>query len=102
MSGRPTHAGVAEYLALLTRLGEVNETLARLEPEEERFKSSIASLREERGAIAVNLRAKLDEMDVDGPGNFGWEGRIAWMIQEAIRQDRASRAPLAKAAEPAP
>jgi hypothetical protein len=28
------------------------------------------------------------EMDCSAPGNFGWEGRIAWMLTELVKQEK--------------
>ncbi len=86
MSGKPSPKGAERVISL------IQSTLAS---EVERLQlTTEADLLLERKAILDSsvARAKrelsdlLTSMDVDSPGNSGWEGRFTWFIAEVIRQ----------------
>ncbi len=82
MSSKPHPEGVAEVIKLLTEVDALNAEAANL-------RSMAARLKEVEARVET-LRRRLPEllrkMDVESPGNFGWESRMEWFLAEMRRQ----------------
>lgn len=82
MSGRPSPAGAAEVIALVRNIGALRQEAVELE-------KSVAQLRrviDRRQTLEHDLYEALRSMDVESPGNHGWEGRMSWFIAEIVEQ----------------
>lgn len=86
MSGKPWPEGVTTAMQLL-------DTIAACETEAVDLHKAAVRLKELDEVYAkakADLRKLLNEMDVspEQKGNFGWEGRFGWFLEEMHRQAR--------------
>lgn len=82
MSRLPHKEGVAEVVALLDKVATLEAEAEELRPKAERLCAVDAELRGLRQRLPDLLRS----MDVESPGNFGWERRMGWFLAEMRRQ----------------
>ena len=89
MSSKPYPGGVAEVVKLLSEVDALDAEAKRLRPAAQRLKEVEAQSETLRRRLPELLRS----MDVESPGNFGWEGRMGWFLAEMRRQllDRWTR-----------
>jgi len=86
MSGKPNPEGVAQVVALLDRCAACDEEIDELQERIARDTARVRTLTGNRdGAWAEHL-ALMRQMDVDSPGNTGFERRAAWFLVEMRRQ----------------
>jgi hypothetical protein len=82
MSRLPHPDGVAEVVSLLAEVDALESEADQLRPKAQRL--------QEVEAQAESLRRRLPEllrsMDLESPGNFGWERRMGWFLAEMRRQ----------------
>jgi hypothetical protein len=91
MSSRPSPAGAAKAIELIDQVAALNDEEARLQRTIDAVQPHVERLqkvRVERAGCARQLGEHLRSMDVDSPGNCGWEGRFAWLLGEVLRQAR--------------
>ncbi len=82
MSSKPYPDGVREVIALLAEIESLAAEATQLRPQVARLKEV-----EEQAQIAGRkLQPLLRSMDVEAPGNWGWERRMAWFLAEMRRQ----------------
>lgn len=93
MSSKPHPEGVREVIGILTDLEDAQRELKRLEPERDRLVKQVDELRTRAADLGATLGKKLSGMDVDSPGNWGWEGRFGWFLGEFRRQLLAAKNP---------
>lgn len=86
MSGWPDAAGVREVIAIITKVAGARAEVAKLEPQLAQLDKRCKELRENINVLDAELRKAMERMDVDGPGNFGWSGRISAFVTEMKRQ----------------
>ncbi len=86
MSGKPSPEGANRVIEILNRVNEVTETIRHLAPEVHQKTVELKNLEEEHGRLQHELGKLMRSMDVDAPGNYGWEGRVTWLISEMHRQ----------------
>jgi len=82
LSGKPYPEGVTEIVAALARCEELRETIDKLEPMVEKLKDARAEYQE----LSEKISKKLDAMDLQAQGNFGFGGRMGWFLAEMRRQ----------------
>lgn len=87
MSSLPHPEGVAEVVKLLSEVDALDAEAERLRPMAARLKE----VQEQSEQLHRRLPELLRSMDVEEPGNFGWERRMGWFLAEMRRQliDRA-------------
>ncbi len=83
MSRKPDREGV-QYLR---EVAKNFISLSREVTEMEKVASLLPRKREELAAIGREITNALEKMDCSSSVNFGWEGRIGWMICELVRQE---------------
>lgn len=86
MSGQPSQDGVRQLLSAMEELEAVMRRLEAAVPERDRLIAEVNGLDSKRLALSARLKGLLSEMDADSPGNYGWEGRFAWLLTEFRRQ----------------
>lgn len=86
MSGKPHPAGARRALALIDLL----DANARVIEEHEKSVATLRTAKEERGRLSGELHELLRTMDVESTGNFGYEGRTAWLLAEVVRLARGT------------
>lgn len=82
MSTNPHPEGVADVVAMLRDIELLEVEVAELRPKAKRLVEAEKQIAEERTKLAERLRA----MDLESPGNYGWEGRMGWFVAEMRRQ----------------
>lgn len=89
MSGKPSPMGAKELLAMMEKvdpmLHEVEEAkkqVAALRGAEERLEKATIALTETTRAIGKAL----EDMDCSSVGNWGFEGRMGWLMLELRRR----------------
>jgi hypothetical protein len=82
MSSKPYPGGVAEVVKLLTEVDALDAEAATLRPHARRL-SEVESQAE---TLRRRLPELLRSMDVESPGNYGWERRMGWFLAEMRRQ----------------
>jgi hypothetical protein len=91
VSGRPDEDGAAEVVGMLDAIDALDGEIARHERAIEAMRPTyerLAAAKEERRAIDKRLRDKLDAMDCDQRGNYGWSSRFAWLLGAVVRRAR--------------
>jgi hypothetical protein len=86
MSGKPYPAGVEELSKQLRLLTAAQEDVARTEHVISEHQEKLKVAREQEKAALEDIKALMAEMDVHAPGNFGYEGRMLWVLKELNRQ----------------
>lgn len=86
MSAKPYPEGVAQLSGYLRDLQDARQTIARenevIALHREKLNAATANEKAAQNAIAKSMR----EMDVESPGNFGYEGRMLWLLRELNTQ----------------
>lgn len=93
MSGKPWPDGVTQAMALIQRKAALEAEASKLRPQVARLEK----VEEEWATAAEALQKLLTSMDIsaDQKGNWGWEGRFAWFLEEMVRQARAPQSEIA-------
>lgn len=86
MSGKPSPSGAKRAIEILTRVAQLTETIDTLGPEVRQKTAQLKALGEERHQLQSELGKLMRKMDCDSPGNFGWEGRMSWLVAEMYKQ----------------
>src|SRR4051812_527338 len=82
MSGKPYPEGVERVITLLEHASALDVEIARLEAQTR----DLDDMRKRRANIAKELRGKLQEMDLESTGHYGWENRMTWFLGEMHRR----------------
>ena len=86
MSSLPHPKGVADVIGVLSRVESLEAEAARLQPEAKRLCDRLREV----DKLLVDDRRRLSEllesMDVEEPGNNGWDRRMGWFLAEMRRQ----------------
>jgi hypothetical protein len=82
MSRAPSKEGVSEVAEILKRMNELSPKIAEGRKALQQLKLDENEFEE----LARKIPEKLHEMDVAASGNFGWEGRTTWFLQELVNQ----------------
>ena len=91
MSGKPHREGAFEIIRAARRLGELAVRIPHLRREADAAKQALDDATTEQTHIKRTLAELLNSMDCSSTGNFGWEGRVGWLLGEVIRQLDAER-----------
>lgn len=86
MSGQPYPNGAAALSAEFRALNEARQKIARLQGVIETQKQAIVEERVKENAASENIKRLMADMDVSSPGNFGYEGRLMWLLREMNTQ----------------
>lgn len=78
MSGKPSHEGARKAIELLESIEALDMEINQLLAAQRRLNLAV----EERAALDRRLAELLTGMDVESPGNAGWKGRFAWLLNE--------------------
>ena len=82
MSSLPSPAGATEIIVLIREIEEANRDIA----EATRYVRTLRDSKELLGQLKRELRKKLEAMDCESAGNYGWDARFGWLLGEVIRQ----------------
>ena len=82
MSGLPYPEGVSKVIELLDSVAKCDTEIKRIQGEV----SKLEDLQGQRRSLWKEYVKLMDDMDVDTPGNFGFENRAAWFLMEMRRQ----------------
>ncbi len=74
---------------MLDELSACEAEISSLKPRVETLTAQLEAARTRRHTLSRDLSEKLRSMDVESPGNHGWEGRFGWFLAEMLRQARA-------------
>lgn len=91
MSRKPYPEGATKLIRLARRIGELETQVPEL------CKHAIMAMQVRDAAekklseLKNEFREHLDSMDCDSTGNFGWEGRVGWLLGEVVRQIDAEK-----------
>lgn len=91
MSSLPHPEGVAEIIQLLGQVEALEAEEMELRPKVQAFAGRLLAVEEKLGEARRRLPELLQAMDVDSPGNFGWEKRMGWFLAEMRRQLRGNK-----------
>ncbi len=86
MSSKPYPEGVTKVLAAFSRLEQLNTQIADLHPKVVQMSASLKQMIEERADLERDVPKMLEAMDVDAEGNWGFGGRMGWLLAEMRRQ----------------
>ena len=89
MSSKPSPSGVAALRAHIHRMrqfgAEVDELDAEISVLEDKKKRRREAAEKYAEASRMVIKS-LDEMDCASAGNFGWENRMVWMLDQLDKQ----------------
>lgn len=91
MSGRPSTEGALALLAAVTEAESIVRELPQLLGQHGALEAKIKERSERHTVLQKEIGRLLDEMDVDGTGNYGWQGRFTALLSEMLRLDRKQR-----------
>lgn len=90
MSGKPnpTQIGQLRHCAAMVR--EFDNEIERLRDLIANSTKQLEDIQASRAVNAEKIVKLLDAMDCQSSGNFGYEGRIVWLLAELVDQARAT------------
>lgn len=86
MSSKPSVSGVADLLKAAQDLRIAETHIARESAQLVALRASLEKHQADRVAAASAITKQLAAMDCASDGNFGWEGRIVYMLGELVDQ----------------
>lgn len=86
MSRLPSPDGVTEIVKLLAEVDALDAEVAELRPTVEPLVTRLQAAETKARELRAKLPELLRSMDVESPGNFGWERRMGWFLAEMRRQ----------------
>jgi uncharacterized phage protein gp47/JayE len=81
MSGRPNIESVRQLKGQFYAYQEAQETINRLEQVIEQQRESIEEATAAKQSAVENIRRLMREMDVESPGNNGYESRLFALLK---------------------
>lgn len=85
MSDKPYPEGVRKVLTLLVKEDALFREIEDLRPKAERLTTAC----QEMGNTHAEIRELLRSMDMDAPGNTGYQARTGWFLTEMYRAMKA-------------
>lgn len=86
MTSKPYPDGVTKVIGLLSDISDLEKEIIDLRPKAERLHDCEKAYANKQEALAKLL----NDMDISAlqKGNFGWQHRLSWFLQEMQRQVR--------------
>ncbi len=93
MSGKPTPRKAERVLEILEQVTELSEIISSLTPQVQRMTRELAAKTEKRQLLQREMSTLMSEMDCDVPGNYGWDGRVSWLVYAVYQRwtEKAAR-----------
>jgi hypothetical protein len=89
MSRLPYPKGVTEIVNSIERMATIQARLEVIRVElalMNNLTKEYNHLEDEKAELSKSVVTKMEKMDVESPGNFGWERRFGWFLGEFYRQ----------------
>lgn len=81
MSGKPNREGVEQLSACFRQLSDAQDEIKRIESIISTKQTELDENKEKANTARKSIQQLMQEMDVAAPGNFGYEGRLMWLLQ---------------------
>ena len=89
MGGLPTPENADRVVEILEQVASLTAHIEALEPEVMSKTKHLRSMKGTRESIQKELGDLMRKMDCDSPGNFGWEGRMSWLVAAVVARVKA-------------
>lgn len=86
MSSKPSPSGVADLLKAARDMRDSEQRIDDIRLQIEKLTTMLSEQQDIRAKAADAVTKQLHAMDCATSGNFGWEGRIRYMLAELVDQ----------------